>query len=611
MTDGRVSFVRIFCDRASGNRDANSHEVCSRDVSRHRRLEVAGCALHRVALVLFFLLAFVGQSDSFGQAVQLSEQSGSQGTTEIDLAVNTPSELRTGQTGQFFVELRNRSYEGLRFDLPDGFQVLGVHVESYQLGPLENELRLARRGATGTVYLADQLTADAVAIITFKSPALPVDEMLRVVPIVGDVDHRFELTTDASVRRLIVRPAAPSENTVLELTRQHPVVEIENRRFDELSDEDPFTMSTWVRTTDIGGIVLSSWTGVEDDAYPVELVVGVDGRLVFYRGRAGEHQSMRSREAVADGAWHHVAITVDPSRDSAFLYVDGIAHDSLMTDFSFSGNGAQLVIGGRVRSENVGQRVTPQAGGMIDGLVDEVGFWLEPLNASAIADLSHGDVQAVQSPLILQQFTPDDLASGRLPSFAKLANEALTTRDVFRSLSGQIRSGAVELSWSASPLEAEYFVVERSTDGVQFGEIGSVPHQRGKDEYLFDDKFVDSGVLFYRIVHAMGKAGTQTSATIKIGIADPLAISPMFLKGNAPNPFSDRTTVIFEIPEPGHVFLSVWDVAGQPVQTLVDAEKPSGIHEVGFEAGELSTGTYFVRLQYDGRLESAKMLLVK
>jgi hypothetical protein len=50
----------------------------------------------------------------------------------------------------------------------------------------------------------------------------------------------------------------------------------------------------------------------------------VDGGLVYYRGREGEHQSMHSGQPIADadGAWHHIAVTTDPAQDCARVYVD-------------------------------------------------------------------------------------------------------------------------------------------------------------------------------------------------------------------------------------------------------------------------------------------------
>ena len=68
------------------------------------------------------------------------------------------------------------------------------------------------------------------------------------------------------------------------------------------------------------------------------------------------------------------------------------------------------------------------------------------------------------------------------------------------------------------------------------------------------------------------------------------------LEANYPNPFNPQTTIRFGVPESAHVKLVVYDVLGRQVRVLVDGTRKAGTHEVVFEAGNLPSGTYLVRL---------------
>ena len=83
---------------------------------------------------------------------------------------------------------------------------------------------------------------------------------------------------------------------------------------------------------------------------------------------------------------------------------------------------------------------------------------------------------------------------------------------------------------------------------------------------------------------------------------------------NYPNPFNPTTVIPFELSEAGRVRLSVYNVLGQPVRTLVDAHEQAGRHEVQWDALDdrgigVGAGVYIYRLQTDTRSLSCKMVL--
>jgi len=80
---------------------------------------------------------------------------------------------------------------------------------------------------------------------------------------------------------------------------------------------------------------------------------------------------------------------------------------------------------------------------------------------------------------------------------------------------------------------------------------------------------------------------------------------------NYPNPFNPSTTINYQIPELSFVTLMVFDVLGNEIATLVNAEKPAGSYEAEFKASSLPSGIYFYRLQAGSFVETKKMVLIK
>jgi outer membrane protein assembly factor BamB len=64
-----------------------------------------------------------------------------------------------------------------------------------------------------------------------------------------------------------------------------------------------------------------------------------------------------------------------------------------------------------------------------------------------------------------------------------------------------------------------------------------------------------------------------------------------------PNPFNPTTDIRFQLPADGYVHLTVYDMAGRRVQTLVDGRLRAGLHSVRFDGTGLASGIYLIRLE--------------
>ncbi|MEP0546724.1 MAG: T9SS type A sorting domain-containing protein [Rhodothermales bacterium] len=91
----------------------------------------------------------------------------------------------------------------------------------------------------------------------------------------------------------------------------------------------------------------------------------------------------------------------------------------------------------------------------------------------------------------------------------------------------------------------------------------------------------------------------------------PTAPQAFTLGAAFPNPFSRATTIPFEVERPGPVRLSVFDVLGRRVTTLVDGDVAAGSHRATLDGSHLATGVYFVVLEADRQRQATKVLLVR
>jgi len=80
---------------------------------------------------------------------------------------------------------------------------------------------------------------------------------------------------------------------------------------------------------------------------------------------------------------------------------------------------------------------------------------------------------------------------------------------------------------------------------------------------------------------------------------------------NYPNPFNPSTVITYELPVVSNVSLRVFDILGNEVAVLVNEEQQASNHLVTFNAGNLSTGVYFYRLQAGEFVSTKKLVLMK
>jgi type IX secretion system substrate protein len=83
------------------------------------------------------------------------------------------------------------------------------------------------------------------------------------------------------------------------------------------------------------------------------------------------------------------------------------------------------------------------------------------------------------------------------------------------------------------------------------------------------------------------------------------------LNQNYPNPFNPSTTISFELPVNSDVKISIFDIGGKLIETLVNNKMQAGAHEVTWNASAYASGVYIYKIETGTYSEVKKMMLIK
>jgi hypothetical protein len=83
------------------------------------------------------------------------------------------------------------------------------------------------------------------------------------------------------------------------------------------------------------------------------------------------------------------------------------------------------------------------------------------------------------------------------------------------------------------------------------------------------------------------------------------------LSQNYPNPFNPTSTIRYSVPKMSFVKISVYDILGNKIRTLVDEEKSPGHYETVIDVQKLSSGIYLYTIQTSDFVQSKKMIIMK
>ena len=121
------------------------------------------------------------------------------------------------------------------------------------------------------------------------------------------------------------------------------------------------------------------------------------------------------------------------------------------------------------------------------------------------------------------------------------------------------------------------------------------------------------------LIFSNNAIGGEITIPIDLSIVDPNSIEtsdPVIpeafeISSVFPNPFNSSTTLNYSIPSTSRITLSIFDIQGREVRTLVDNKHFAGSYSILFDASMLPTGVYLARLKAGGDFQTVKIVSLK
>ena len=178
------------------------------------------------------------------------------------------------------------------------------------------------------------------------------------------------------------------------------------------------------------------------------------------------------------------------------------------------------------------------------------------------------------------------------------------------SFTAKAKKGVVEVAWvTESQTENAKFLVYR--DGLKIAEVEGAGTTSETMEYLVVDETVLPGVHEYALadVSLAGDVVEHEAVTVEVGTA--LAEANFVLNKAYPNPFNPRVTLSMEFAEGTNSEISIYNTQGALVQTLYNGYLEAGSHELNWNASNMQSGVYIVKMVAGNVSSTQKLVLMK
>jgi hypothetical protein len=319
--------------------------------------------------------------------------------------------------------------------------------------------------------------------------------------------------------------------------------------------------------------------------------------------------------------------------DFAPAPTDGAVNTSDLQDFSaaYFQTGHNIFDIGPENHENGYGKGIPTPDGMVDfldlvpfsfnfGVAGDGGFMIQqptkPFNSLDNIPVVNAAKTSDEEITLNSTFTVDFALSGNDHSVKDMEVQATFDPEVLELVS--ITAGGFEvtngLPWStAKAVEGEAGKIVMAAAAMGETAVINENGTLATATFRWKSKTVAHTNIEMTSVKMSDGAGANvsgTGSTLVIG-ADGILPTAYGLFQNYPNPFNPTTTINFDLKEGGFVKLSVYNVLGQQVATLVNNTMEAGHQSVSFDAHGLSSGLYIYKIEVNGFTALHKMMLMR
>ena len=159
----------------------------------------------------------------------------------------------------------------------------------------------------------------------------------------------------------------------------------------------------------------------------------------------------------------------------------------------------------------------------------------------------------------------------------------------------------IAINWAtATEIDNDYFSIERSQDGTNFTEIGTVKGHGNSNsilEYNYTDESPLTGTSYYRLKQTdfNGKFERFAVKAVSMGAAAKATIESV-----SPNPFSDHFNVEYSVPNDAEANIQLMNISGSTMfEETVHANKGNNTYRYN-DSKNLRVGTYILRISING-----------
>lgn len=178
-------------------------------------------------------------------------------------------------------------------------------------------------------------------------------------------------------------------------------------------------------------------------------------------------------------------------------------------------------------------------------------------------------------------------------------------------------AGQVELEWPSQASNSDgYHVYRKDPQGHQERLTSELlPATTVTVRFTDQPDYPAGTVLHYS--YAAVRAGAEISRSKEVAVT--VKSLPQYrtaLLANVPNPFNPQTQIRFQLSHEGHARVTIYDVTGRRIRTLVDGQRNAGDHQVIWQGRDdggrpVASGTYYIRLESNGGLDHRKIMMLK
>lgn len=159
----------------------------------------------------------------------------------------------------------------------------------------------------------------------------------------------------------------------------------------------------------------------------------------------------------------------------------------------------------------------------------------------------------------------------------------------------------------------DYVTLKYNSEGIQQWVMRYNGPTNGDDE--INAMIIDESGNVYVTGRSAGNGVDYATIKYSSGVTsiknEKSSLNQFTLEQNFPNPFNPGTTISWQSPVDSWQTLTVYDLLGREVATLVDEFKPAGKHEISFDGSKLSSGVYLYKLTAGGFTSVKKLILLK